>query len=652
MPDRTFSEVQHLTKGYEDLVTFALDDRDEENAIVAWATFFGSLYIHALDSEERELQAILEEAARIALIVAPRGGGKTTFLLHGLLEYKKRGGQFYLFDFKAQGDAVDDLTENWPLNLPSLQTILKEDLYARYIGDDVHEGDRFVETALDMFYPRDKARLARDLASSLDVDLAHDSLLDVFAERPDIANEQEEFVFGKLSFGAMVQVVMKLKGIDRFVVCFDNVDRLAAEIQPFLLSLAIDVYHRGRGAFGTVVALREKNVLRYTEDGADGDVVEVLTPTGHPELAYRVDIHAPVDEFVEGLLSTRQGYARDVFLTERCRDVDQDFKIILDGARKLANSSFISQRLFNLANHSRRQLLLLNAGFTKFLIRLVYEREVGYSESGLDLSQIDCRSYLYRWIYAAMNPRHEWLGDPIANYTKFDAKQLSPASACDLEWVLLAWLQRHQAKLRVGDVISGFEEIGVDRRRARDTLFSLYDCEHPDQRHVELGNVEKRLDPAEVTGGTLAYITPLGTEYIRNTVTKFEYVLQAIRFPEAVLADSTAMLRPLNHKSEDAVQRVHAHLCTMARAHAAALREFRNAMTEKAAWEETYRRDFCVGGRFVIERMVVSHLAHLSEVGGDIVAYADNLYRRLVKDFYSRAEIIADPNQLFTQSFS
>jgi hypothetical protein len=650
MPNKTFTDVVHFAKGYEDLLTFALDDRDREHAILRWDTFFLRLYIPAQPDEERELQAILDEAARMVVIVAPRGGGKTTFLMHGLEEYSGRGGMFFCFDFKANGDALEPLTRHWPRNLPHLHTILKDALYSQYIGDDIEAGNRFTEEALSMFFPRDKARFIRGLEGDADIRVPPDTLQTVFTKRPDLANQQEEFVFGHLSFGEMVQVVMEVKRIEKFVVCFDNVDRLAAEVQPYLLSLAIDVYHRGRGAFGTVVTLREKNVLRYTPDGADGDVLEVLTPTGQPEQAYKVDLHSPPERSVHTLLDARQVYAKDVFLRAACGDVDDEFVSVLGAARTFANSSFISQRLFNLANHSRRELLVLSAGFTRYLVRLVYEDRLEYADGAIRLSPVDCRSYLYRWIYAAMNPRHEWLRDPVVSFNKYEASPFGPASACDLEWVILAWLQRHQRKLHVGDVVSAFEMIGVDAMRTRASLFSLYDCEHPDQRHVELGDVESRLDPGAVTDGCLAYITPLGTEYIQVTVTKFEYLLQAIRFPDSVPADSDAMLRPLDHNSEEVVRTVCNQLRRIGRVHAAALAEFRSALAEKSGWEAFYRREFCVSGRLILERMVISHLLHLAEVGNDIAAYGERTYRELIADFYARAGIAADPDELFRQA--
>jgi len=646
VPGSTFGEVYRFLLKAEDVITFALDNQDESISAIDWAFFFDRLYVPRNDEEEEELKNVFADANRIALVVAPRGGGKTTFLLNRLLKYREAGGAYYFFDFTKNTDAFEEIAQDWPRRIHQIQAILKTDLYNSYVGDDRRKNNRFIAQALEMFYPHEKVRLGLRLSSNTDIDLETESLLSVLQERPDIALELDSFVHAKLSFGEMVQVLMKLNEWRQFVVCFDNVDRLKADFQPYLLSLAIDVYHRGRGVFGTVVTLREKNVLRYSENGADGDVIDIITPTGVPERANRLDLTPPEDAFVKKLLTARQEYARDEYILQSLGRLDSEFKAIYAATVDHANMSFINQHLYNLANHSWRIMLVLSCGFTRYLVRLVYSGTVEFANSQLKLSETDRRSYFYRWCYASTNPKHEWLRDPIDNYRRYARGMIQLASDCDLEWVVLAWLQNHISKLRVLDVMKAFEKFGVASPRVRAAIYALYDCESVSRRYVELGDRETKLSQEDIKPGTLLYITPLGIEFIRNTVTKFEFMLQAIRHPDAQAEDSEAMLRPLDHKSEFAVRLVYDHLRSMAVAHAAALKEFRSGLANESSWEKVYRADFCIGAHLTIERIAVSHMAHLRQVGEPIAEYAKKLYHRLLEEYYRLAEIDRDPNHI------
>ena len=405
MPTKRYTDIQHVVRGVSDILTFALDNQSEAVSPIEWHEFFQLLYVKRSTEDEQALWDVFEKADHMCLLVAPRGGGKTTSLLSALREYKKSpSAGAFLFDFMANSQLLYGIETDWPVQLFGLQEIMRTELLDQEIEADTDLNYRFVASALEAYFKQRVIALDLELREQGEANLSNRTLLDALQHRPDIARRENTFVKSKLTFGQLVQIVKALKGYSRYMVCFDNVDRLSADIQPYLLSFAIDSYFGGKGAYGTLVALREKNVMRYQEAGAGANIIRIIALTGVAEDVERLDVPPPEESFVEQLFVRRQDYARDIYIPERLRFKDEEFDVFLTGVREHVNTEFIAQKLHGLANHSYKEMLVLNTGFTRYLLRLVYEGEIPHTDGRIELTPRDCRSFLFRWIYATVNP--------------------------------------------------------------------------------------------------------------------------------------------------------------------------------------------------------------------------------------------------------
>jgi len=635
MPTRNYAQIQQTILDMENVLTFALDDWGEESPLIPWSVFFELLYVDHDAEDEEQIRIALQEADQMWIVVAPCGGGKTTFLLHALRAYKRDTSHLaFVFDFEASAELFYELEKNWPVQLPALQGILRTHVLNTFIRYDYSLNVEFIRLALLSYYPDRILEIDMKIREDTDLVLNADTLGDVLLNRPDILERENDFIRSKLPFGACVATIKRLLGASAFVVCFDNVDRLPVDVQPYLLSLAVDSYHGGRGSYGTVVTLREKNILRYREVGSDGDTVNFINLSGTPEMAKQLRMQSPNEPFVKKMFELRQEYALESYLVERLGTSDPELLAVLKAAFAIVNSQFVSQKLYNLANHSYREMLTLNCGFARYLTRLVYENVVTFDNDHIVESDANLRSYLYRWIYAAVNPQHEWLRDPFETFMLYGKGKIPNPIDCDLEWMVLTWLHNNGGQATFGRLYDAFEVVGVSPDQIRRATYSLYNCRKPIQRHVELGTAERKLLVADCVPSTLVILTPLGKEFITSTLLKFEFMLQAMSTQSCMNEDSLEMLQPIEHASRKAMQQMYERLLFIKNAHSSALQGIRDALS-RDDWEHFYRVHFCINEQLSLERIADNHWFHIRTLPREVSDVAASLYSRLFHAYFS-----------------
>lgn len=617
----------------EEVMSYAIDETPLGIAVDK-DTFFSTLYVPHPPEDEAALNDAFASANGFTLIVGPRGGGKTTFLHRGLETYlAEEGNDAYIIDFTALAESLYPIEMDVPARMPILHSVLKEELLKHYVGS-IRESDyAFVAESLCSFLSNRKLDLAYRLR--IEGDMTETEVIQALRQDPALAREESRYARSKLTLGELIQVIRSVRDSKRFVLCFDNVDRLHPDLQPYLFSLAIDSYHRGMGAFGTIVSLRNKNVRRYTESSENGGTFGFIALTGTFEESKPLRLRDPTADFVTRIFDTRHKF----ILETRCREGKDSsgFCVTLDRVKGSTNSQFIEERLYRLANNSYRSMLMLNCGFIKYLLRLTDKGTI-LSEEQRELRDQDCRSFLYRWTYAVMNPNFEWLQNPIRAYKEYAEGKIQDPIDCDLELVLLIWLQNRTEPCFVRDIVRGLDEIGVGSEQTVRALMNLYKRTYPGHRYVELGDCEKTLSEDDLRPNVAVEITPLGKEFSRFTITKYEFLVQALDYPNTLAEGSDAMLRPIGDCSDQLLRRVTQHLRLMESANSQALANVRDTLTRKGHqnWTEYYRAHFCIGTRLILERITAGHIGYLREINPGLAAVQRDRYLEILKEYCSR----------------
>jgi hypothetical protein len=643
-----YAEIEEDVAFLSEVLTCSVDDYRIARGI-GYKTFYTQLYVEHPSEDEATVRRAFDDANGFLIVQAPVGGGKTTLVRRWYEDFvSHRGQEAFLIDFRELAEKAYWIEEDMPVRMTALHAELKEALTAHYLGAEMEADTAFTAKALDRLFPRRKLQLLRTL--DLPASTSEDALAEALMQHPEVARTESEFARDKSTLAGLVEVIMALRKCKKFMLFLDNVDRLNPDLQPHLLSIAIDAYNGGRGAYGTVVCLRNKNIHRYEPYGAGGDVVEIVSLTGTREKARRRQLADASDDFLARLFSVRQDYVLRVIGKKGRVQQHVSFCSSVRTLKDLSNTQFIRERLYHLANHDYRLVLVLSAGFVRYLLRLSSAGIIRLQD-GIHPSDWECRSFLYRWTYTVMNPEQQWLRNPIRGYGDFAAAgSVDPVDSC-LDVMLATWLQNGHSPCKYRDVVDAFRSIGVSGAQVRKSLFALYSSPTPERRHVELGDKEKNLEEDELYPGTRIELLPLGREYVRFVITKFEFLLQALQYPDVLSETDPSLLRPVGQIGHRELQVVLDHLATVRKVHSLGLQKIAGALKSSGCvdWEAYYRAHFCIGGQLALERMAASHLRYLRELDPALAQATRPAYVELLRAFYDASGLKASPESALPQ---
>jgi hypothetical protein len=398
------------------------------------------------------------------------------------------------------------------------------------------------------------------------------------------------------------------------------------------------------------VCLRNKNVHRFEPYGAGGDIVEIVNLTGTRTEARRRQLADASDDFLTRLFTVRQDYVLRVIGKKDRTQQHATFCNSLRALKDLSNTQFMRERLYHLANHDYRLVLVLGAGFMRYLLRLS-SAGIIHLQDGLYPSDWECRSFLYRWTYTVMNPEQQWLRNPVRSYRDYaTAGFVDPLDSC-LDVMLATWLQNGHSPCKLRDVFDAFRSIGVSATQIRKSLFALYSSPTPERRHVELGDKETDLEEGELYPGTRIELLPLGREYVRFVITKFEFLLQALQYPNVLLETDPLLLRPVGQIGHRELQVILNHLATVGQVHSLGLQKIAAALKASGCvdWEAHFRAHFGIGGLLALERIAASHLGYLRELDPALARETRPAYMQLLRAYYDASGLKASPENSLPQ---
>lgn len=622
-----------------DSMGYAIDEESEKVAGLSINDFFTRLYTHFSEEDESAVQRAITKADSFTLIAAPSGGGKSTLLHNNLRNARSAEMGYFLFDFKHHYDGFYNMKNGLRDKANFIHRKLKEALdrdYLKYLDVKMD----FIFNALQMFFPDTlQFRILKWRAANNNPDIGKDMnvLRTIFLKDFEAQAEELKAVMSQITCAQMIRVIKQTKGLKKFLLVIDNVDRVPAIDQPILFSVAIDIHHAGAGEFGTIVAVRNRNIMRYEEAGSQGNVITVVSLTTHiAKNTQKITMGPPTPEFASSLLEKRQDYVRQIIDQQKSMSAKKSAEIFV-AFKPFINTSLIEERIYNLANHSYRDMLTLHTGFVRYLFRLVGHGSIINDQGKVQIDNWRARSYLYRWMYATHDPNHQFLLDIVSKYGLYLSGAFDePPLLCDLELVILAWLARRPNNItRVEQLLRAFRRFGIEPFSILNCLYKLY-SENPLHRHVELGKSEERVEfEAAKRADCRVTLTPLGREFVKDTITKFEFLHQCLAFPNVVEADSQDLLEKIQQDMDGKVAKVFKFLQEMKDVHSYALAEIQEHHIPKhAKWEEHYRDNYCIRGDLILERIVRSHLNHLKAHYPATFRKWKPEYERLLTDYY------------------
>ncbi len=576
--------------------------------------FFDDIYVSFTAEDEQTVLSAVQDADRFTVVVAPLGGGKSTIVYWALQNMRSQSRDYFIFDFKRE------ISSLYPMKgLPQEK--------ARFMHD------RFKDALMNAFLPTlaKKLDFAFHTLQRFFIHERHQMEVKWSQRHPALRSDEEsatvrslflsdsqsqevalKLISERLTCAQMILALKDTLGLSNFLLVLENVDKCPVIDQPVLFSVAIDMNHEGLGEFGTMVTLRNKNLMRFEEAGSDGDVIEVVSITSdYSESARPVRLNPPTSEHAARIVEKRQVHALkkapSAVGTQSAGSAE-----IFRQLQKHVNAAMVEERFQNLSNHSYRRMLVMHDGFVRYLFRLVEADAIKIEQGQVDLCGWKTRSYLYRWLYAANNPDHRFLLDIVSRHQGYNAKSDDLPMLCDIELVVLAWLvNNHHHSLTMSDLSSGFRRLSIGSEFIREGIYRLYPRKAL-LRHVELGDSEERITPEGLKSPDCRLkVTPLGTEFVQYTITIFEFLHQCLAYPVITNADATEMLAPVELDMDSKINRVYEFLKIMGRVHCETLKEFRESWHGKNEdWESYYRRTFCIREQLILERIAYSHLAY------------------------------------------
>ena len=603
--------------------------------------FYGSLYVRRAESDEGKLRRFLDSAETGVLVIEGiRGCGKTSFMRHGLAATDLNDTLPYLIDCDRR---TLDLQKAAALRDVDAIEFIHYRLKRRFMNDMIKDGHMSL-TALCAEIIRSADPLleyalwgeaAAIETVSRNGTCALESLL---AADPAILKSAIECILKETTLADMIRAAMNIRGQHRGLLVADNIDRLPLELQALVYRLVHDVYLAAEGALSVVASIRSRNHR------------SVMHPGGSKIPASRIALQmtdSADNEFTREVFERRLNYVSTSVMKDR-DSCTGEFQECYEAIEEIAKDIFAEEGLSRLANGSYTDVLSLKYEFAVHLLELVERGIITWrEESGeLCLTPFDCRSHLYRWMYNLMNARQEWLINPVQRYRDYSRNRGGDAIDCDLHTVILAWLcssrRKRQGATRIREMIDDFSQIGVGRRRLLLTLFELYQTGNARWRYVDLSEGERNIEMKQIRPHMLVQATPLGWQYVHDTMTKFEFLTAALEGNAPAEEGTSDCGGGITAEPNLLLPKLTEYFELMSKAHSTAIHRFRGEYRVRDGWDTFYRDRFCIGNQLAIERMMRSHLKHIRARYPDHLPSFQGEYERLLRTFYTQAELRRD----------
>ncbi|HEX9815986.1 MAG TPA: hypothetical protein VGB18_03310 [Candidatus Thermoplasmatota archaeon] len=592
-------------------------------------TFWRNLYVHHDDAVKAVLRVTLAEGQNMLCLIGPAGGGKTTFVSHVLENDLPRGTRYVRIDFKQErelsgffrGPLADISGEDGNALRVALERILvdtlKTEFYehgsVKYHGKEIDCSqilDRVVRRLLTM--PPSEApykdllrgmRGLRERVRRMPTAPQKDEALTPFildSNDPSLIALVRDFR-EQLTAVQLIWGLSEFNIADRFLLVFDNVDRLSPLYQFFYFALGNALYESTRGAVRTVVVIREENIRKenpFLPVPSDTYVDEYfLVESNFFKKQFKgpgVRLHAITGERVKAIIDARLGFLLECFDNSDPALGDLDvaavrrFKEISD----YVLATYDDERFARIANGNSRVLLSMHTSFVGHLdaLGIVPHGTIeALSPHRRDRVKHLVGNAFYSWLKTDPSKIDLWCYD-LGSALEPDRD----APKCFIEHLILAYLSNLQQG--TGAVHGTFQRLRADFTRlgyseqdVLDAVRRLYGDPANAGSFVQISALAAAsLAKDRLPGNAELWVTPRGREFVRRTSHKYHFILASLG--HGPLADLDLESRSF----QDGLRDVEDFCRQLMEFHVGGLRKIRARFDGRADWLSAYKEKFCV----------------------------------------------------------
>lgn len=646
-----FEEYFDFFLEFEKRYLIRTEDVLRDNSVVTKDDFLKHIYQDFSFEEEKRMQDTFEGNNVLCLLDGLVGIGKTTLVIKNLLNLlsKKSNIGYLHFDFtdiKSELDKFKIYNRKYTDEdiLQFIYTVIKRSLQEKFLRDPNRERLFTLRTLNSYAYNEILLGYINDWKSFYPNQKIGDNIEQNIEEMERVFRKNYHKVFkdekvinfkNKLLVHQVITSITTSREFSKFILILDNIDQLE-EHQFFEVCLraAVNIHKSGKSCFTTIVAIRDRNLLRHYL----GSNLEFLKTIN---LSERIKLEEQKTDFYKNVLNKKVVFIFDIEKYPKIKTkVLKNVKKVMIIISKRLNQDFIRERFYRLSNDNLREVHKLNLNFFYYLLHLVCNETIKIKNNELDLSTADFRSYLYRILYSkGKYTPIPFLINPIKKFIDYSKKIIKQPIECDLDLLILTWLKNNYDVIVINRMLNEFEIIGIKKKLVIKTLYLLYSRNDASHRYVDVGDSEKIIGIKKFEEEDLVIkLTPLGKEFASSTITKFEFLYQCLQDEDPIDLISPMMLIPISTNINYKVESVLSCLEKIKKIHINKIKYVQESIKRNlpnTEWEQYYRIKFCEDKLLILERIVFSHLAHLraNYENENFFNNWKSRYLKLIKDY-------------------
>ena len=670
----TDREKQEITL-YTQIITFSLDGafrntkaKNKEIYDELTRIFYKDLY-HKREWAEEEMRLLINGSQRVLSFEGIEGCGKSTITRRVLSELKKEYPSLVL-DFNIlTNDQALNAASNYASFNAAIADILRRELISEFFEKHPERMEALYRFAL---FP-DEVLSSRDF---VDERMEMHSLVERNISSVDkeemqkwyIKNRTTEAVrniivkiYKKITYSHLIIVLRdQLPFNERFIVVFDNVDRLPRQWQPYCYNFALSFNNEMYEFAKPILNIRPENAHLPVE--ITGQRSEHVDSIRLVDLGKGNDFNSYLDSdgFHRILHSRQKAYSL------LCSNSALTYKLnLLTNALKDQYGELI---LIDLANQSIRSALEYHCKFLRYLL------ETCPFESLKDLIiKNKHRSLLVSCFLGWIAEQGEVLSDQNLNLAKLvnEANRNDfHTRGCDLSYLILVCLSKQTVnsqgeeiyRISFKSLVSRLAILGFTEEEVREEIYHLYFNKNKEFGHIiSISNDEIVHDQESVKPKTRISLNFRGLRLLETVSVMFFFVNR--------LLNKTNGKTVTNMRGEFGYYDysnycVHARenvvlLAQVAKLHSIELIRIAERM-DSDNWLNQYKRYFTVNSDLQLTRLILSNSRFLSgsqthipsSAHTDILKLVDtmyvllNLYKRCIENINADTEVIYDYEEI------
>ena len=400
--------------------------------------------------------------------------------------------------------------------------------------------------------------------------------------------------------------------IKRFIIVFDNVDRVPRYHQADIYQIAEDIRMAYSDFVHTIITTRKETCH------PPGQVINY-----HPAPVTEIGIYNAQKEDEKNLTAQDfnqiLGHRLQVFLSRSNNDPLARQLVTLSLSLQEGYSDIV---LINLANQSIRDALHYHCKFVRYLLNeypSLQELNQRLRMGGGSLLS----SCLYGWVTKhedAINQQCLNVVDLLDNCRK---NNFVGIAGCDLSYLLLVCLynDKHRGKyhlVRVSELFDRFNRLNYSNDKLREALFNLWATTDQEFGHI-LNIYQKNLPGAwtDIKDDAELELNYRGDRLIKEVTISFTFINRLLYNKSDDYFYPTRIRNDITHYYDFKHLANHARwsckfLYRLAFLHSLELHKIRSRYNCNR-WTVEYAKDFCINGEFQLIRIIDNHMKFLKK---------------------------------------